>query len=68
MIGRPPSAVVVISSELPEIIGVADRVIVMREGIIEGEVGGGSGVPITQESIMQLATGVRSHAPAGASA
>ena len=31
---------IVISSELPEIIGICDRVLVMREGHIEGEVGG----------------------------
>ena len=29
-----------ISSELPEVIGICDRVLVMREGHIEGEVGG----------------------------
>jgi ribose transport system ATP-binding protein len=33
-------AIVVISSDLPEIIGVADRVLVMREGRIAGEVTG----------------------------
>ena len=31
---------VALSSELPEIIGICDRVLVMREGHIEGEVGG----------------------------
>ncbi|MQT13524.1 sugar ABC transporter ATP-binding protein [Rhizobiales bacterium Sp-1] len=31
--------VIVISSELPEVVGLADRVLVMREGVIEGEVG-----------------------------
>ena len=50
--------VIVISSELPEIIGICDRVLVMREGHIEGEVGGPSGKPITQENIMALAAGV----------
>ena len=35
--------VIVISSELPEIIGVCDRVLVMREGFIAGEVGGPGG-------------------------
>ena len=49
---------IVISSELPEIIGTCDRVLVMREGHIEGEVGGPSGKPITQENIMALAAGV----------
>ena len=50
--------VIVISSELPEIIGICDRVLVMREGHIEGEVGGTGGTPITQENIMALAAGV----------
>ena len=50
--------VVVISSELPEIIGTCDRVLVMREGHIEGEVGGPGGRPITQENIMAYAAGV----------
>ena len=52
------AAVLVISSELPEIVGIADRVVVMHEGETKGEVGGQSGVPITEETIMALATGV----------
>jgi ribose transport system ATP-binding protein len=47
-------AIVVISSDLPEIIGIADRVLVMREGRIAGEV---AGRPISQEDIMALSTG-----------
>ena len=50
--------VIVISSELPEVIGICDRVLVMREGHIEGEVGGPGGRPITQENIMAYAAGV----------
>ena len=46
-------AVVVISSELPEVIGICDRVLVMREGCITGEL---AGAAITQEAIMHLAT------------
>ncbi|MFC0402520.1 sugar ABC transporter ATP-binding protein [Paraburkholderia rhizosphaerae] len=46
-------AVIVISSELPEVIGICDRVLVMREGTITGELAGES---ITQENIMRLAT------------
>jgi ribose transport system ATP-binding protein len=46
-------AVVVISSELPEVIGICDRVLVMREGVITGEL---AGAAITQEAIMHLAT------------
>ena len=49
--------IVVISSELPEIIGVADRVLVMREGAFAGELGGYTGKPVTQEAIIGLATG-----------
>ncbi|WP_237153153.1 sugar ABC transporter ATP-binding protein [Oryzibacter oryziterrae] len=50
--------IIVISSELPEVVGIADRVLVMREGEIVGEVGGTSGVAITQENIIAYATGV----------
>src|SRR5215469_3438443 len=49
--------IIVISSELPEVIGVADRVLVMREGVFAGELGGYTGKPITQEAIIELATG-----------
>jgi ribose transport system ATP-binding protein len=46
-------AVLCISSELAEIIGVCDRVLVMREGWLSGEL---CGARITQENIMALAT------------
>ena len=46
-------AIVVISSELPEVIGICDRVVVMREGVITGEC---SEEDINQENIMTLAT------------
>jgi ribose transport system ATP-binding protein len=49
--------VVVISSELPEIIGTSDRVLIMREGQLVAELGGASGREITQEAIIDLATG-----------
>lgn len=52
------TAVLFISSELPEIVGVCDRVLVMREGEITGEVGGDTGIEITQQNIMQFATDV----------
>jgi len=51
--------VIVISSELPEIVGICDRVLVMREGRIEGEVGGTGHPPVRQENIITIATGVR---------
>ena len=46
-------AILMISSELTEIVGMADRVIVMREGQITGEL---AGVEATEEGIMHLAT------------
>jgi rhamnose transport system ATP-binding protein len=46
-------AVLMISSELPEVLGMADRVLVMREGRLTGEL---SRADATQESIMHLAT------------
>ena len=48
-------AILMISSELPEVVGMSDRVYVMREGHIAGEL---TGNDITQEKIMTLATGV----------
>lgn len=53
--------VIVISSELPEILGVCDRVLVMREGKLVGELGGDTGRPITQAAIIELATGAQYH-------
>lgn len=47
-------AILMISSELPEIIGMADRVIVMHEGKLTGEV---QKEDMTQELIMHYATG-----------
>ena len=56
--------IIVISSELPEIVGICDRVLVMREGRIAGEVGGPGGAAITQENIMAYGTGVGASAAA----
>lgn len=47
-------AILMVSSELLEIIGLSDRVLVMREGRLEGEL---IGKEITQENIMAYATG-----------
>jgi ABC-type sugar transport system ATPase subunit len=49
-------AILMISSELTEVIGMADRVIVMREGRVTGELAGGEA---TEEEIMHLATSER---------
>lgn len=45
-------AIIMISSEMVELIGMCDRVIVMRKGHIVGELSGGE---ITQEGIMKMA-------------
>lgn len=45
-------AIIMISSELPEIIGMSDRIIVIHEGRIKGEMPGENA---TQEAIMKMA-------------
>ncbi|NMO97335.1 sugar ABC transporter ATP-binding protein [Paenibacillus lemnae] len=47
-------AILMISSELPEVLGMSDRILVVHEGRITGEV---DGKQATQEHIMTLATG-----------
>jgi len=47
-------AVIMISSELPEILGMSDRVVVFHEGRVAGEL---SGDEASEEMIMRLATG-----------
>ncbi len=54
-LARQGKAVIVISSELPEVIGLSDRVLVMRMGSIAGEV---DGAAITEENIVRLAMGL----------
>ncbi|MFC6430774.1 sugar ABC transporter ATP-binding protein [Nocardiopsis tropica] len=58
------AAILLISSELPELIGMADRLVVLADGRIAGELPGGS----TEEAVMAMATGShgdpRSDAPA----
>ena len=46
-------AILFVSSELEEIIGMADRVLVMHDGRITGQL---SGAERNEESIMRLAT------------
>jgi ribose transport system ATP-binding protein len=48
------AAIIMISSELPEVLGMSDRILVMHEGEIAGEL---SREEATQERIMHLATG-----------
>ncbi|XOQ63331.1 MAG: heme ABC exporter ATP-binding protein CcmA [Bifidobacterium crudilactis] len=46
-------AIIMVSSDLPEVLGVSDRIIVMHEGKIAGQL---PGEGATQEQVMQLAT------------
>jgi ribose transport system ATP-binding protein len=48
------TTIIMISSELPEIIGMSDRIMVMHEGRIMGEI---ASAEATEERIMMLATG-----------
>ena len=50
-LARSGAAVLMVSSELPELIQVADRILVMRQGRLAGELPGAS----TQQDIMRLA-------------
>jgi ribose transport system ATP-binding protein len=52
-LARNGAAVMMISSDLPEILGAADRILVMREGRIAGEFPRGA----TEAEIMLSATG-----------
>jgi ABC-type sugar transport system ATPase subunit len=52
-LSRRGTAVVVISSDLPEILDISDRIYVMREGTISGELGR---LEATEEAVMRLAS------------
>ncbi|MGH2614950.1 MAG: sugar ABC transporter ATP-binding protein [Thermomicrobiales bacterium] len=54
-LARGGAAVVMISSELPEVIGMSDRILIMRDGTIAGELRAGA----SEAEIMLLATGER---------
>jgi ribose transport system ATP-binding protein len=49
-------SIIVVSSEMPELIGICDRIVVMREGQVAGEV---TGERMTEHDIVVLATGVK---------
>jgi len=51
-VARRGIAVIVISSDLPEVLAIADRIIVMREGRIAGEF---NGADATEEAVLRLA-------------
>lgn len=48
-------SIIVVSSELPEVIGLADRIVVMGRGYIAGEL---AGEQISEDAILRLAMGV----------
>jgi ribose transport system ATP-binding protein len=52
-LARQGSAVVMISSELPELIGMSDRIVVMHEGRVAGELPAGA----TEQAVIALAAG-----------
>jgi ABC-type sugar transport system ATPase subunit len=48
------TAVAFVSSDLPELLSLADRLVVMKDGVVQGELT----CPATEEQVMRLATGV----------
>ena len=52
-------AVIMVSSEIPEVLGMSDRVIVMREGRIAAELEGGR---MTPENLVRAAAGIEGEA------
>ena len=52
-LARDGAAVLMVSSELPELLGMSDRIIVMRDGRIAGELPAGA----TEEDVVALAVG-----------
>ena len=59
-LARSGAAILMVSSELPELLQVADRILVMREGRLTGELPGNT----TQEEIMRLAAPLAGHSVA----
>jgi ribose transport system ATP-binding protein len=51
---RAGHGVIVVSSEMPELIGLCDRILVLHEGRLAGEV---DGKAATEQQLIQLATG-----------
>ncbi|MCM4081197.1 sugar ABC transporter ATP-binding protein [Paractinoplanes hotanensis] len=52
-LAREGAAVLMISSDLPELLGMSDRIVVMREGSIAGELSGGA----SEADVVALAVG-----------
>jgi ribose transport system ATP-binding protein len=54
-------AILMVSSELPEVIGMSDRILVMRDGRLAGELPAGT----SEEAVLQLGTGARTTSGGG---
>jgi ABC-type sugar transport system ATPase subunit len=52
-LARRGKAIIIISSELPEVLGVCGRILVMRDGLLTGEITDVAGA--TQEQLLELA-------------
>ena len=46
-------AIIMISSELPEVLGISDRILVMREGLLSGEL---SRAEANEQNVIELAS------------
>lgn len=57
-------SIIVISSEMPELMGLADRILVMRQGLIEGALSAGE---VTEDAIIRLSMGLGGAATSTAS-
>ena len=53
-LARRGAGIIMISSDMPEVLNMSDRILVIREGQIAGELQRGEA---TQESILRLAVG-----------
>ena len=62
-LARQGKAILMISSELPEVLGMSDRILVMHEGTVSGEIA--DPATASQEDVMRLATGSTSRDAAG---
>ncbi len=54
LLAQQGKAIIMVSSEMPEVLGMSDRIVVMHEGSVSGIIDRSEA---TQERIMQLATG-----------
>ena len=55
MLAAEGRAILMVSSELPEVLGMSSRIVVLRDGRIAGELPPDS----TEEQVLRLATGAR---------